>query len=133
MLPKLKILMALGFLTISTLCLGQKDSIICLYNKQIRFFALEHNSAQFLREDTAKKSQDIQIYLKIIQLKDSQLVNYEQRVASNSLEIVALKNQKIQDDKQYEKSQKRLKFFRNCTLILLGIVAIESSLIAIAK
>lgn len=86
-----------------------------------------------MREDTAKKSQDIQIYLKIIQLKDSQLVNYEQRVASNSLEIVALKNQKIQDDKQYEKSQKRLKFFRNCTLILLGIVAIESSLIAIAK
>lgn len=126
------LLLFLAFIT-STVCLSQKDSIVCLHSRQVDYFILEHLSAQFLRIDTIKKGKEISILNKIISNNDFEISAINLKVENKAAEVIEVKKINLNLTEKNIKTEKKLRVFKNTTLIfgsisviLIGILLLKT-------
>lgn len=133
MLRKSKNLLLFLASIISIVCSGQKDSIVCLTNRQADFFILQHLDAQYLRIDTTKKADQIVILSELLSNKRFEAENINLKFKNKASELLDLNKVNVNLTEKTAKCERKLRLFKNTTLIfgsisviLIGILLLKS-------
>lgn len=101
------------------------DSVTCLKNKQLDYLLLEQRDANFLRADTTLKSETIKDKNKIISKQEDDNSKLENIIYVNKNFVVECNKINLELNKQINKKEKSLSFFRPGFYSLATIILIE--------
>lgn len=108
---------------------AQSDSVTCIENKKLDFFITRYLRERNLEVDTLIDGQQLRTCEVINQQKDAQIEDLNSAMVLKDTIILKEKSAVLDLDKKYIKSEKKVKVFRNTTIIFIALSILLSTIV----